>query len=1845
MSTNSLIGRAKREITDLVDGENEINYIKNDEVNNDQTGDIETSDSETRPGLKGTVDIGASEASVAMENHRETEDAAYGWLEREKELRDGNVNYDDGGNRDNRITRNEERQNEDLQEGNTNEKINVETNKEIAKEIKEVLDNEKRYEGIANMVLQDERSDELKDHKKTPIKYDHTDTNIGGITKEIKDAGAANDGLVNNGLTKKVEDGSVNNRANEQLWRIQGEVDSLLKACEEGMEDKHKCESLKSLIRSKQKFPFKNKRKDNKVNSIIVEERQREKNSNENSNKKDSNDDDRDEEDSNDDDEKKGEESNENDSKREDNNKDDSNGENSNQDDRNGEERNENDKNGKYKNGEGSSEDDSLDDETNRGESSKVDSKRDDSNEDDSNGEGSSEDNSLDDEANEGESNEVDSKGDDSNEDDSNEENSNQDDRNGEERNENDGNRKENDGEGSSEDDSLKDETKGGESNKVDSIRDDSNEDYNNGEDSNQDDRNREERDEDDRNRKDNNGEGSSEVDSTDDETKVGESNKVDSIRDDSIEDYNNGEDSNQGDRNREERGEDDGNRKDNNSEGSSDDDSTNDEANGAESNKVDRRRDDSIEDDSNGENSNQEDSIGEEENGGESNEVDSNRADSNQDDRNGEGRNENDGNRKENYGEGSSDDDSIDDVTNGGESNRVDSNRDNSNEEDNNGEDSNQDDRNTDDRNRKDNDGEGSSEVDSIDDETKVGESNKVDSIRDDSNQDDRNREERDEDDRNRKDNNVEGSSEVDSTDDETRGGESNEVDSIRDDSIQDDRNGKERNGDDRDRKDNNGEGSSGDDSIDKEKNGGESNEDESNRDNNNDDGSNGGDNYVKENNTNDSDDLSKYIKACKEGKMDQEYCDSLNSFLHQRELSISNNIKGNMKGIATRDYKMIDEDEDEEDQDEDDNEVENDKDDSDGASRFLRRCEEGLEDNKECESFISLQKSQKEFPINESAKDDIIDSKKIEHSNKAEEDNSGNYSDEGGGNEVSRYLKECEEGEEDQEDCESFKSYLKSQRDIRIREHNIDDDRNEEGNNIEESKEINNKEGNKDEILTYLKECEEGKEDPEECESFKSYLKSQKQFAIYLNTKAEIVNTTIKHIGMKREDGSEESDDERDSRETDNGEEDSNEVSKFLKGCEEGTEDDEECELIKSFLKSKKEPSVDNFKNNNTKSHKVRGNGGSQLESKGGSKKKKNNEADRDEENREEKHRKEILLFLKGCDEGRKDQEDCESLIALLESLDGFSDDNNNDEIMTSNIKSKKGANSDEENSNKAKNNGENNNELGEDVEDSNQAYIKEILLILDECEEGKKDQNYCESLKSLLVPQQKFTIDNKMKNDMISSVKTNSKVYKEDDEKDNNKENDIEEEEVENNEGENNRKDSNEEGIVEELIASKLCEEGTENKHDCDLLKSILKSSKEFPIDYDKKVDLNSIQARNTSKNEYQNIEKDSNEEQSNKKINDKMSLFLKNCEEGKGNQKECKSFKSLLKSQQQFSIDNNKKEDKTYKVTNDVNKNEEDSKKISSFLKRCEDGKEEEGICAIFTKIFFSRSRAQHVTNDEEHEFFKQSNELDGKRRSHEQTKTFNFEKDCKGGNENYDICKLYLDLVHSREKLANALKQKLKIGIEDRNDLAINDKFENQEDKTKDTRDSIYDPAVDEMEYLKRKKSEIINEQDVDTRDTLNSNRKKARIRQHLQETSHIKKVLRNLRKNIYQLRKLLDIDVNKKGKEELPDYEYEYGSGEEDKVPNREKRQTNILETKRSASTVKNELGLDKRGEAIAKGLTAGENDISKKVSEPYWKMNDKLVGGSKLKPGKETKKDKEIQHFHEVLNDVSKNI
>ena len=1359
MRTNNLIGRAKREITELEDGENEIDYIRNDGFDDDQTGGIEALDSETRPGLKRTVDMGANATGIARANHRETENDDYEWQERENELRNGDFNDVDGGNRDNRATRNEQRQPERLQGGKSNKKSKEGTNRGIANEIGEVLDNEKSYEAIANTVIHDQRSEDLQNQKKTPVKYDHTDTNAGEITEEIKDTTSTSKGLVKIGLINKAENGSENNRANKLSRREQNEVDNFLKACEEGMEDKHKCESLKFLLRSKQYFPIQNKKKDNKSNTTIIDVRQNGSNSNENS-------------------------------------------------------------------------------------------------------------------INENDNNEDDSNGDDSNE--------------------------------------------GG--------------------------RNEEERNEDDRSRKDNNGEGSTENDS------------------------------------------------------------------------VDYQR-----------------------NGGESNEKDNN--------------------------------------------------------------------------------------------------------------VDDSNREERNEDD------------------------------------------------------------------------------------------SNEGDNYGKENNTGDSGNLSTYIKACEEGKIDQKHCDSLKAFLHQDELSISNNMKSNMKSIATRDYKMIDEDRDKEDQDEDDNEVDNDEDDNNGELKFLKRCKEGIEDKDECESFISFLKSQKESPIDKRGEDDIID-------NKNKEDSNDNNSDERGGDEVSRYLKECEEGEEDQENCKSFKSFLKSQQELRIRKDSINDDGNDEDNNNEESKEINNKEGNSDEILTYLKDCEEGKEDRQDCESFKSFLKSHKQFAIYVNTKGEIANTTIRDIGMNGEADNGEHNGEEDSREKDNDGEDSNEVSKFLKRCEEGTEDNKECESLKSFLKSQDELRIENFKKDNMTSVIVRGNDRNQKYSKeGGSKKKKNNEADSNEEDGDEEYHKEILIFLKRCDEGKEDQEDCESMKDLLKSREEFFVDNNNEDNTASVIRSKNGANSDEENNdevnnnevnnNEVNNNEVNNNEKGEDVEDRNKDYTKEIFFILNECKEGKEDKNYCESLKSLLKSQLEFTSDKEMKNNTISLVTANSKINEEDDKKNSNKENDNEEyrKESENNEGDNNRKNSNEEAYAKMSISGKICEEGTGNKKDCDLLRSIHKSSKKFPINYE----LSSIKTRNTNKNESENNKKDSNKERRGKETNDKMSIILKNCEEGKGNQKNCKFFQSLQKSEKQFSIDNNKKDDKTYKVTNDVNKNEEDSKINSSVFKVCENGKEDEAVCAILKKMVFSKPRTEHVKNmnEKEHKFFKQSNEVDGKRRSNEQTRTFNFEKDCKGGKEYYDICKLYLDLVNSREKQKNTITQQPENGIEDRNDTVITDNSESQEGIIKETRDGGYHSAVGKTEYLKKEKSEMNNKRDDYTRDTIDSKRQKAKIMQHLQETSYIKKILRNLRRNVYQLRKLLDIDASERGKEEFLDYGYEYGSREEDKMPNREKRQTYVLEAKRSEDTTKNESGLDKGGKANAKELAVGKKTISRKMSEFYRQMDDRLFGGSKLKPGKLTKTEKETEHFN----------
>ena len=182
----------------------------------------------------------------------------------------------------------------------------------------------------------------------------------------------------------------------------------------------------------------------------------------------------------------------------------------------------------------------------------------------------------------------------------------------------------------------------------------------------------------------------------------------------------------------------------------------------------------------------------------------------------------------------------------------------------------------------------------------------------------------------------------------------------------------------------------------------------------------------------------------------------------------------------------------------------------------------------------------------------------------------------------EVTRFMKGCEEGNEDKENCESFMNWLKEKEKFKIDQRKTKDDRKMFTRGIRKD------EG---EVTSFIKGCEEGNEDKENCESFMNWLKEKEKFKIdQRKTKDDRKMFTR---GIRKDEG---------------------EVTSFIKGCEEGNEDKENCESFMNWLKEKEKFKIDQRKTKDDRKMFTRG---------------------------IHKDEGEVTSFIKGCEEGNEDKE----------------------------------------------------------------------------------------------------------------------------------------------------------------------------------------------------------------------------------------------------------------------------------------------------------------------------------------------------------------------------------------------------------------------------------------------------------------------------------------------------------------------------------------------------------------------------------------------------------------------------
>ena len=646
-------------------------------------------------------------------------------------------------------------------------------------------------------------------------------------------------------------------------------------------------------------------------------------------------------------------------------------------------------------------------------------------------------------------------------------------------------------------------------------------------------------------------------------------------------------------------------------------------------------------------------------------------------------------------------------------------------------------------------------------------------------------------------------------------------------------------------------------------------------------------------------ADGVSSFLKGCEEGKEDQQNCESFMNFLEsQKQME-----KG--KNLEKRDIAMNEEE-------------------ADGVSSFLKGCEEGKEDQQNCESFMNFLESQKQMEKGKNLeKRDIA-------MNEKEADG------------VSSFLKGCEEGKEDQQNCESFMNFLESQKQMG------------QGKNLEKRDiAINEKEA--DGVSSFLKGCEEGNEDQQNCESFKNFLESQKQMGqgknlekrdIAINEKeADGVSSFLKGCEEGKEDQQNcesfmnflesqkqmEKGKSLEKRDIAMNEEEADGVSSFLNGCEEGKEDQQNCESFKNFLESQKQ--MDQGKNLEKRDIAMN-----------------------------EKEADGVSSFLKGCEEGKEDQQNCESFMNFLESQKQMEKEKNLEKRdIAMNEKEADGVSSflkgceegkeDQQNCESFMNFLESQKQMekGKSLEKRDTAMNEEeadgVSSFLNGCEEGKEDQQNCESFKNFLESQKQMDQGKNLEKRDIAM----------------------------------NEKEAD--GVSSFL---KGCEEGKEDQQNCESFMNFLESQKQMEKG-------KSLEKRDTAMNEEEA---------------DGVSSFLKGCEEGKEDQQNCESFMNFVESQKQ--MEKGKSLEKR-----DIAMNEEEADGVSSFLKGCEEGKEDQQNCESFMNFLESQKQMEKGKNLEKRDIAMNEKEADG---------VSSFLKGCEEGKEDQQNCESFMNFLESQKQM-------------------------------------------------------------------------------------------------------------------------------------------------------------------------------------------------------------------------------
>ena len=335
---------------------------------------------------------------------------------------------------------------------------------------------------------------------------------------------------------------------------------------------------------------------------------------------------------------------------------------------------------------------------------------------------------------------------------------------------------------------------------------------------------------------------------------------------------------------------------------------------------------------------------------------------------------------------------------------------------------------------------------------------------------------------------------------------------------------------------------------------------------------------------------DVDDFKAECEKGNEDKATCDSYNEWLAWKEAheSALDKISAEQSNIR---FKRQAEQE--------PGDMKSDVDD------FKAECEKGNEDKATCDSY-------NEWLAWKEAHESALDKISAEQSNirfkRQAEQEPGDMK-----SEVDDFNIECEKGNEDKATCDSYNEWLA----WKDAQESALDKISAEQSNIRFKRQAEQEPGDmKSEVDDFKAECEKGNEDKATCDSYNEWLAWKEAHESALDK----ISAEQSNIRFKRQ-----AEQEDEMQELDN--ESNLELSEFKKACAEGTEDKDICESFHSLMKENKEEKHVLRRKRNAEALIETGKGEDDYES-----------------------NLEISDFKKACEEGTEDKETCDSFYNLM-------------------------------------------------------------------------------------------------------------------------------------------------------------------------------------------------------------------------------------------------------------------------------------------------------------------------------------------------------------------------------------------------------------------------------------------------------------------------------------------------------------------------------------------------------------------------------------------------------------------